>query len=68
MQDGMKIAIAAGAVQAAVGLALQTAQDPQWQTAGQGLMLSGVAGVAVVGGVSVLASKWQSYKKEKAVL
>ena len=65
MQDGMKIAIAAGAVQAAVGLALQTAQDPQWQTAGQGLMLSGVAGVAVVGGVSALASKWQSYKKEK---
>ena len=67
MQDGVKIAIAAGAVQAVVGLALQTAQDPQWQTAGQGLMLSGVAGVAVVGGVSALASKWQSYKKEKAL-
>ena len=67
MQDGVKIAIAAGAVQAVVGLALQTAQDPQWQTAGQGLMLSGVAGVAIVGGVSALASKWQSYKKEKAL-
>lgn len=67
MHEGFKIGIATGAVGAVVGLALQTAQDPQWQTIGQGWMLGGVAGVAILGGVSALSSKWKSYKEEQAL-
>lgn len=64
MHDGFKIGMSAGAVGAVVGLALQTAQDPMWQTVGQGWMLGGAAGVAVLGGICAVSSKWQGYKQE----
>lgn len=67
MQDGFKIAISAGLMGAVVGLGMQGMSDQMSQTIGQGWMLGGLAGSAVLGGIAAISEKWTHFKREREI-
>lgn len=67
MNDSIKLGLVTGALGVIAGFGMQSAADPMIQVVGQGWMLGGVVGAALLSGFSIVSEKWRHYKEEAAL-
>lgn len=64
MNDSIKLGVVTGALGVIAGFGMQSAVDPMIQVVGQGWMLGGLMGTALLSGFSIVSEKWRHYKEE----